>query len=192
MTRRDARPPAPAAPGAATRYAAFVLLLVAGLVALLFAVRLTAAAFGWGFSPFDYLTGSGAHGLVAGVLVAGLVILGVLVWLVLRYDDEVLWLASADGGVLVRTTGVAGPAGEAASGAHPDVVRAEVWPRTRRGALSARVRVWARPMAVTGPIQTAVATAVGDELARLTGREPEAMDVRVKVLTVPQLKRYLP
>ena len=53
------------APTAVTRAAAFVLLVAAGLVALLFAMRLTAAAFGCGFSPFRYL------GINAGLRVAG-------------------------------------------------------------------------------------------------------------------------
>ena len=51
-----------------TRIATFLLLLAGGLVALLFAVRLTAAALGRDFSPFPYITPGGGHALLAWLL----------------------------------------------------------------------------------------------------------------------------
>jgi len=155
-------------------------------------VRLTAAAFGCAFSPFRYLSVTDDHAVWAALLVAAFVGLCALQWLVMRYEGETLWLAEGDGGVLVPAEALVGPAGEAAAGAHPDVVRAEVLLRVRGGALDARARIWARPLAQAEPIRGAVGAALRGEVARLTGRALAGVDVRVKVLTVSQLKRYLP
>ena len=161
-------------------------------MALLFAMRLTAAAFSCDFSPFPYLTFTDDHGLLAWLLAAALVVLGILVWLVLRHGAETLWLAAEDGGVLAPRAGLERPAGVAAAGSHPDVVRAEVELSERGGALRARARVWARPLADAAAVGAAVDEAVRSSVSRLTGREVSRLDVRVRVLTVSQLGRRLP
>ncbi len=100
-----------------------MLLLAAGFVALLFAMRLTAAAFGCDFSPFWYLGVSADHGTRAWLLAGVVAGLAVLVWLVLRHGEETLWLRGDAGGVLVPAAALARLAEEAAS-RHPEVVRA--------------------------------------------------------------------
>jgi len=63
-----------------TRIATFLLLLAGGLVALLFAMRLTAAAFDCDFSPFPYITPGGGHALLAWLLLLAMAVLAGLVW----------------------------------------------------------------------------------------------------------------
>jgi hypothetical protein len=154
-------------------------------------VRLTAAAFQWDFSPFRYLTPA-SHATLAWVLGGALVGLGLLLWLVLRHDGDTLWLGGEHGGVLVPTDDVQRPAAGAAARSHPDVVRVEVEIGQRRGALRARARVYARPLADAAVVSAAVDAGVRAKVAQLTGRAPERLDVRVKVLAVGQLARHLP
>lgn len=173
--------------------ATFLLLLAGAVVTLLFAMRLVAAAFGCGFSPFPYVT-PGSHTLQAWLLVVAMALLAALVWLVLRHDADALWLVSpsGDGGILVPTADLERPAASSAGRAHPDVVRAEVGLFTRGGALRGQVRVWARPLADAGAVGGAVEAAVRRQVARLSGRELDRLDVRVRVLKVTQLARHLP
>ncbi len=189
----ETRRPAGAAAGAITRIATFLLLLAAGLVALLFAVRLVAAALDKGFSPFSYFTPNG-HALLAWLLAIGMVVLAGLIWLVLRHDTDALWLASpvGGGGVLVPNEDLERPAASAAGRAHLDVVRVEVEFSRSRSALRGRVKVRARPLADAGAVGDAVDAAVRRQVTRLTGRELERLTVRVRVLRVTQLARYLP
>jgi len=177
-----------------TRIATFLLLLAGGLVALLFAMRLTAAAFDCDFSPFPYITPGGGHALLAWVLLLGMAVLAGLVWLVLRHDADALWLASpaGGGGVLVPAGDLERPATSGAVRSHPDVVRAEVEFSERGAELRGRVTVWARPLADAGAVRDAADAAARRQVARLTGRELARLDVRVKVLRVTQLARYLP
>ena len=92
----------------ATRVATFLLLLAGGLVALLLAMRLTAAAFACDFSPFPYLDVSANHATRAWLL--GLVVgaLATLIWLVLRHGERMLWLSSSTGGVLAPAADLEG------------------------------------------------------------------------------------
>ena len=156
-------------------------------------MRLVAAALDKDFSPFSYITPNG-HALLAWLLAIGMVVLAGLIWLVLRHDTDALWLASpaGDGGVLVPNEDLERPAASAAGRAHPDVVRTEVAFSRSRAALRGRVTVWARPLADAGAVGDAVDEAVRRQVTRLTGRELERLNVRVKVLKVTQLARYLP
>ncbi len=156
-----------------TRIATFLLLLAGGLVALLFAVRLIAAAFNWDFSPFPYITPGGGHALLAWLLLLAMAVLAGLVWLVLRHDADALWLPSpaGDGGVLVPSGDLERPATSAAVRSHPDVVRAEVEFSKRGAELRGRVIVWARPLADPDAVRGAADAAVRRQVARLTGRD---------------------
>jgi hypothetical protein len=155
-------------------------------------MRLVAAAFDRDFSPFPYIT-PGGHALLAWLLLLGMVVLAGLVWLVLRHDAGAVWLPSpAGGGVLVPTADLERPAGSSARRSHPDVVRAEVELSARGATLRGRVRVHARPLADSAAVSSAVDAAVRRQVMRLSGRELERLDVRVKVLKVRQLVRYLP
>jgi hypothetical protein len=177
-----------------TRIATFLLLLAGGIVALLFAIRLVAAALGHDFSPFTYITPSSGHALLAWLLVIAMAALAGLVWLVLRHDADALWLASpaGDGGVLVPKEDLQRLVSNAAVRAHPDVVRAEAELWQRGADLRGRVRVWARPLADAESVRIAVEAATRRQTARLTQSELGRADVRVKVLKVAQLVRYLP
>ena len=165
---------------------------MAGVVALFFAARLTAAAFSCGFSPASYLPYANDAAALAWLLAGALAGLGVLLWLVLRHGDATLWLASPDGGVLVRAADLQTRAGSAAVRRHPDVLRAEVELSQRGQALRARARVKARPLAPAGAVAAAVEEAVRASVTRLAGRDLERVDVRVRVLSVRALARYLP
>ena len=192
--KTDRRRPAGVAPTTLTRVATFVLLIAAGGVALLFAMRLTAAAFGCDFSPFPYLGISADHGARAWLLAGVVIVLAVLVWLVLRHGEECLGLPSgggAGGGVRVPAAALAGLAEEAAR-RHPEVVRAEAVLRVRGGAPGGTVRVWGRPLADRARLAAEVEQAVRARLARVVGVAPARLVVRPRILTVPQLKRYLP
>jgi hypothetical protein len=160
---------------------------------LLFAMRLVAAAFDCDFSPFAYIT-PGGHAFLAWLLLSGMIVIAGLIWLVLRHDADALWLpsSSGSGGVLVPTADLERPAGSAAGRSHPDAVRAVVELSARGTALRGRVRVYARPLADAGAVRAAVDAAVRRQVARLSGGELERLDVRVKVLKVTQLARYLP
>ncbi len=157
-------------------------------------MRLTAAAFDCDFSPFPYLTPDGSHRLLAWLLLAAMAVLALLVWLVLRHDAGALWLASGQGagGVLVATGDLERLAAAAATRCHPDVVRAEAEFSQRGGDLRARVQVWARPLADAAVVGGAADEAVRRQIARLTGRDLAKVGVRVRVLKVTQLLRYLP
>ncbi|HET6476620.1 MAG TPA: hypothetical protein VFH93_11155 [Thermoleophilia bacterium] len=164
------------------------------MVALLFAIRLTAAAFDRDFSPFPYLTPGSDHSVQALLLLAAMVVLALLVWLVLRHDADYLWLVSGAGagGVLVASSEIERPASSSATRCHPDALRAEVELSQRGADLRGRVQVWARPLADAAVVGGAADAAVRRQVARLTGRDLERLDVRVRVLRVTQLARYLP
>jgi len=161
-------------------------------VALLFAMRLTAAAFGCSFSPFTYLWASADPAVLAWVLGGALIALALLLWLVLRHGQEMVWLAAADGGVLLPAAALSRPATTVATSSHPDVVRAEVDVYGRGGALRARARILARPLADVAAVRDAVEPAVRRAVVRRTGRDLERVDTRVRVLAIRQLARYLP
>jgi hypothetical protein len=167
---------------------------VGGLIALLFAMRLVAAAFDCDFSPFPYVTPGGGHALLAWLLLLGMAVLAGLVWLVLRHDADALWLPSpaGDGGVLVPADDLERPAASAAGRAHPDVVRAESELFKRGSELRGRVTVWARPLANADVVRDAAEAAVRRQVTRIAGRDLARLDVRVKVLKVTQLARHLP
>jgi hypothetical protein len=150
-------------------------------------------AAGWDFSPFTYITPSG-HALLAWLLVIAMAVLAGLIWLVLRHDADAVWLASpaGDGGVLVPKADLERLVSNAAGRAHPDVVRAEAQLWRRRGELRGRVQVWARPLASPEAVSAAVEEGVRLQVARLTQTDLGRADVRVRVLRVAQLVRYLP
>jgi hypothetical protein len=151
-------------------------------------------AAGWDFSPFDYVTPSSGHALLAWLLVIAMAVLAGLVWLVLRHEADALWLASpaGDGGVLVPKSDLERLVSSAAVRAHPDVVRAEAELWQRGAELRGRVRVWARPLADAESVRAAVEAAARRQSGRLTQSELGRADVRVRVLRVTQLVRHLP
>ena len=168
-----------------------MLLAAGGFVALLFAMRLTAAALGYAFSPVTYLGLPADHEARAWLLAVVVIVLAVLLWLVLRHGEETLWLRGDAGGVLVPAAALARLAEEAA-GRHPEVIRAEAALRIREGAPSSTVRVYGRPLADAARLVAELEPALRERLARVVGRAPVRLVVRPRILTVPQLKRHLP
>lgn len=154
-------------------------------------MRLTAAAFGCGFSPFGYLGIPAGHATRAWLLSGVVAALGVLVWLVLRHGEEALWLPGSAGGVLVPAAALARLAEQTAC-EHPDVVRAAASLRVRGGAPGGTVRVYGRPLADAVRLAAEVEPGVRERLTRVVGVAPSRLTVRPRILTVPQLKRYLP
>ena len=172
--------------------ATFVLLLAAGVVALLFAMRLTAAAFGCAFSPFTYLGLPADHGSRAGCWPAPSSRSAVLVWLVLRHGEETLWLRGEAGGVLVPAAALARLAEggrEPAPGGRARRGRSCACATARPAAPCAST---AGPLADPARLAAEVEPAVRERLARVIGVAPARVVVRPRILTVPQLKRYLP
>lgn len=177
--------------GRATRVATFCLLLIAGLVALLFAVRLAAAAFELDFSPF-VVSLDEAPAAWAWILAAAFVVIAALVGLVLRHGDDMLWLPGEAGGVLLSAVDLQDAVETVARDSHPDALSAAVDLTARRGNLSGRLRMRARPLADVGSVTAAVEAAVRRKVVARTGRDLSRLTVRVRVVTVPQLKRHLP
>ena len=176
---------------ASTRLATFGLLLIGGLVALLFAMRLVAAAFSCDFSPFPYLHLPTDPGLVAWLLAAAVAGLGLLVWLVARFGEPTLWLRQGTGGVLVPAAPLQRLVEQAAA-RHPEVVRAEAELRVTGGRLGGVVRVYGRPLADPARLAAEIQPLVVRRLFVIAGTDPGGVTVKPRILTVPELKRYLP
>jgi hypothetical protein len=189
--RPDRRRPAGVSPSASTRVATFLLLLAGGVVVLLFAMRLTAAAFDCDFSPFAYLGLPADSGLRAWLLAGAIVVLGLLVWLVARHGEETFWLAGVHGGVLVPAAPVVRTV-EAAAARHPEVVRAEANLRAFGAGLGGTIRVYGRPLADPTRLSAEVEPLVRRRLRTVTGVEPGDLVIRPRILRVPELKKYLP
>ena len=148
-----------------------MLLLAGGAVVLLFAMRLTAAAFDSDFSPFGYLGLTADPGLRAWLLAGAIVVVGLLVWLVARHGEETFWLAGPHGGVLVPAAPVVRTV-EAAAARHPEVVRAEANLRAFGAGLGGTIRVYGRPLADPTRLSAEVEPLVRAGLARCRALTP--------------------
>lgn len=158
---------------------------------LLFAMRLVAAAFDSGFSPFGYLGLPESYGWQA-VLFAGLAAAGVAL-LALAVEDgrDDVWLASGRGGITVPAPALEGMLRDVVR-THDDVVRAEVDVRVRRGRPAAALRIDLRPLADGDAIGAELGAAARERLASVTGIVDVQVKVRSHVLTVRQLPGRLP
>ena len=154
-------------------------------------MRLVAAAFDCGFSPFGVLGLPWSYGWQALsyvlLVAASIVLLGLLVG---PGRDEV-WLAGAGGGVLIPASAIEDMLRDGVT-THADVVRADVEVRRRRGRPSARLVVDLRPHADGDAIATELASEARASLARVTGLSEVDVRVRARVLTVKQLPGRLP
>lgn len=160
-------------------------------MALLYAARLAAAALGWEFSPFAYAGLPADPGVRAWLLTGAIAVIGVLVWLVARHGEETFWIPGPRGGVLVPAAQLLRFA-ESAAARHPEVVRAEARLRVTAAGLGGTVRVYGRPFGDAARLTAEVEPLVRRRLRRVTGNEPGSLVVRSRILSVPQLKRYLP
>lgn len=158
-------------------------MVAVGLV--LFAVALFTSGRASG-GPFgSWSAGQRAAGL-AFVVVCLLWFLAVLV----RRGSRPLWLAAEAGGVLLQPQAVEDPLRDALS-EHADVVRAHVSVSGRRGRLKADVRVAVRPYAEATALRDELSAKAQNLLGRLTGGAVDKVSLRVRVLTVRELGRYL-
>jgi hypothetical protein len=158
---------------------------------LLYAMRLTAVAFHRGFSPFRYLGIPADPAVRAWVLAAVIAVLGILILLILRAGEEMVWLAGDGGGVLAPASAIAASLEQAAAG-HADVVRSEASVATRRGELAATLTTYLRPYADATLVAADLEPRLRGRLAAITGAATGAVTVRPRVLGSRQLKRYLP
>jgi hypothetical protein len=173
------------------RVAAFVLLVSAGLYAVLVAARLAAAAADRGFSPFAALPGPSSHAGWAVLALAGSAL--VVVLLVVLTDDEqpAVRLQMSDGGVSVPATALERRVQQAVEG-HADIVRAAVAARGDGRSVTMRVRVSARPLADGRPLAEEVRRRSDGALRPILGARLAGVDVQVRVLAVRALVRKLP
>jgi hypothetical protein len=161
------------------------------VVALLFAMRLVAAAFDCDFSPFPYLFLPKDPGVAAWLLVGAIVVIGALVWLVLRFGEATFWLPRPGGGVLVPVAPLQLLVQQAVA-RHPEVVSAEAGLRVSEGGLGGVVRVYGRPLADPVKLAAEVEPLIRNRLYTVTGVASGAVTVKPRILTVPELKKYLP
>jgi hypothetical protein len=158
---------------------------------LLYAMRLTAVAFHCEFSPFRYLGLPADPSVRAWALLVVALALGLLILLVLRHGEEMLWLAGDGGGVLAPAAAIAA-ALEHTAADHADVVRSEARVETRRGGPEATLTTYLRPHADGARVAADLEPRLRDRLAAITGVAPGAVTVRPRVLGARQLKRHLP
>jgi hypothetical protein len=161
------------------------------VVTLLVVMRLTAAVFASDFSPLPYLGLPSSHTTRAWLLILVVGVLAVLVWLIARHGERMLWLSGPAGGVLAPAADLESLL-EAAACRHPEVVRAQARLHIRRGTLSGTVQLFCRPLVDPAPVAADVGGEVREELSAATGREAAGLTVRARVLSVRQLKRHLP
>ncbi len=177
---------------AAASVAAFVLLVAGGVALALLALVLAAAALHRSFSPLAYLGLPSGHDGRAWWLLAAMVVLAVLVWLVLRAGDEMLWFSEGHGGVMVPAAVLQGFA-ERVACRHLEVVRAQARLRVSGGCvLSGTLWLYCRPLAGAEGVRAEVEAEVRGALATATGAQLGTLVVRPRVLAVRQLKRHLP
>jgi len=173
------------------RAATAALLGAGGVVVLLYAARLGAAALGWGFSPLDSLPLPDGHAVRAAWLVAAVAALAALVWLVARHGEPTLWLNTPEGGIEVRASALEQQATRDAE-ADAEVVCAHADLHVARGVLKANVRVLGRPLGDAARLGAETEARVRAGLVAATGLADVRVRVRPRILAVRQLARYLP
>ncbi len=154
-------------------------------------MRLVAAAFGCGFSPFAYLGLPQAYGWHVVLFAALVAVCVVLLFAVAWAGRDALWLAVAGGGVLVPEDAVVQLLREKTL-AHPEVVRADVAVRARRGRPAAKLDVSLRPLVDGDAVAAELTSASREWLEDLTGVAGVEVRVSRRILKVKQLARNLP
>lgn len=176
------------------------MLLAAAIVAVYLAVHFFAVALGSSFAPFKTWT----HGDRFAVMSAVLILLVGLLAALMRRAGRPVWLAAEQGGVLVTPGTIAEPLQRELL-LNIEVVGAHVHVSSRGGRLRADVQVAVRPLADAERLRAEFAATVGTLLRRITGvesdhanvepdcagEEPDCVHVKVRVLSVRQLERYL-
>jgi hypothetical protein len=117
------------------------------------------------------------------------VLLGLIALLIRRYRRP-LWLAGESGGALVRHEAVEERLRRAVV-AHADVLRARVHVDVGGGRPRAEADVALRPQAEAAPLQAQFAADVRELLEQITGLEASRIEIRVHVVSVRRLRRYL-
>lgn len=154
-------------------------------------MRLVAAAFGCGFSPFASFGLPQDPAWQVVLFVALVAACMALLALAVGDGRDELWLAGAGGGVLVPAAAVERLLRDATL-AHDEVVRADVAVRVRRGRPAATFDVSLRPLVDGDAVAADLAAAASALLARVTGIADVKVRVRSRVLSVKQLTSRLP
>ncbi len=180
------RPRRVTAVGRLSLAAAIVVLLMAAAVAVYLAVHFFAVARGSSFAPFT----TGTHGDRLVVMLAALVLLVGLLAVLLRRAGRPVWLTAEQGGVLVAPGTIAEPL-QRELAFNAEVVGAHVHVSSRGGRLRADAQVAVRPLADAKRLRAEFSATVSALLGRITGVEPDRVNVNVRVLNVRQLGRHL-
>lgn len=165
--------------------------MLGGVGFLLLAARLVAALAGWSMPPITAISAAQGEFLASVALVIAIVALAALISMVPMQQERLLWLRGEHGGVLVPLAALERLA-TAEALQHADVVKAEARLTELDGAPAGQVKVYARPLADSASVSGDVQVRVRRELHKVLGREARAVEVRITVLRVEQLKRYLP
>ncbi len=175
-----------------------MLLLVAAFVALLFAVRLAAAAVGWGFSPFAALSDPQSHAGRAALAVLGAAALVGLLVLLVREDEPRVWLAVAErpagvgvmGGVLAPAAALERAARDAVVG-HREVLRVSARAHGDARRLRVELRVTARPLVDEARVRRDMERRAEAALRPLLGWRELEVSARVRAVRVRRMARHL-
>ncbi len=171
--------------------AAAILVAAAGLLALLFAAQFAAASFGYGFSPLLVVREAVGGDVIVWSLVALLALLVLCLWLVLPHREARLWLPLEGGGVAIPAALFEGFV-ERALTAHPEVLRVRVQLTVRGERLCGAATVHLRPLADVERLSRELEAEAAAAVCSVVGVSPERFGVRARVVSVRQLKRYLP
>lgn len=179
----------PAAERFAIVLAALVLLGLTFLFVLI-AIDMVAAASGSSYSVWQHLGLAADSGDLIGLLFGG-VIVGVLLAIAgRRLRDPVLRLNVADGVIVLRIGAV--EQSLATSMSHdPDVLRADVRVRARRGHVRTSVVVLARPLTDQDRLRAEADTRMHAALCEAMGMSCPPLRLDVRSVPVNKLARYL-
>ncbi len=162
------------------------MLLGAAAAAALLAIRLFAIAAGSQFAPFS----SWSRGARLGALLVVLAVLLGLAALLIRRPRRPLWFAGESGGALVLREAIEERLRRAVVD-HADVLRAHVHVEVVDGRPRAEAEVAVRPLAEAAGLRDELAATVRELLERITGLEASRVEIRVHVIPVRRLRRYL-
>ena len=159
---------------------------MAAVAAALLAIRLFAVADGSRFAPFSTWSRGGRLGALLLLLAA---LLG-LTALLVRRPSRPVWLATEAGGALVAPAAIEERIRDAVA-SHVEVLRARAHVSVSEGKPRADVQAMVRPLAAAAPLQEAFTATARDLLEHITGLEAGPVDVKVRVVPVRRLRRYL-
>lgn len=162
-----------------------------GILSVLAAAQLLAAATGRRLSPWSHLPLPGRPDGWSLMLAAAAVALLVLIVVQLQRSDQIVAVSVSGAGAVLVPSAALEHLVEMVALEHRDVVRARARVQSQAGRLSPRLWVALRPLADAEGIAAELAAGVATTLAARTGLPLDEPVVRAKTLAVRQLRRYL-